>query len=104
MRRRLELIEQSVYAEATTDSVIRTNFEGVTIMLRMYEKISPGVKGSRASRELVFDTVRDALVEIDEWNASNFRMMETITQWGDSADRASLASSPSPRRRRRRRY
>ncbi|GAA5935563.1 hypothetical protein JCM3775_003352 [Rhodotorula graminis] len=90
LRRRLELIEQSTYAEATTDSVIRTNFEGVTIMLRMYEKISPGVKGSRASRELVFDTVREALADIDEWNASNFRMMETVTQWGDSADLKSI--------------
>ncbi|GAA5851664.1 hypothetical protein JCM9279_002537 [Rhodotorula babjevae] len=90
LRRRLELIEQSVYAEATTDSVIRTNFEAVTIMLRMYEKISPGVKGSRASHELVFVTVRDALVEIDEWNVSNFRMMETVTQWGDSADLKSI--------------
>lgn len=62
-------------------------------MHSLYQKIGAGVKGVRATPDEVFEAVKEALADLDEWNARNFQMMETISQWGDSADRA---LSPRP--------
>ncbi|BGP41813.1 hypothetical protein JCM10449v2_005804 [Rhodotorula kratochvilovae] len=86
LRVQLDVLGSSGYAEHPTDGVIRTNFEGNAVMLRVYEKLGPGLRAVKPAVGEVFETVKEGLAELDAWNAKYFNMMETVTQWGDSAD------------------
>ncbi|GEM10184.1 microtubule-associated protein [Rhodotorula toruloides] len=90
MRHRLDVLAGSVYAEQPTDSVIRTNMEGNFILLKVYGKLCPAARLSYPTVEEVFEVVKDAMRDVDEWNKRNSAHMQQITSWGDSPDLKSI--------------
>ncbi|BGP09768.1 hypothetical protein JCM10049v2_005641 [Rhodotorula toruloides] len=90
MRHRLDVLAGSVYAEQPTDSVIRTNMEGNFILLKVYGKLCPAARLSYPTVDEVFEVVKDAMRDLDEWNKRNSAHMQEITSWGDSPDLKSI--------------
>ncbi|GAA5977121.1 hypothetical protein JCM10908_004863 [Rhodotorula pacifica] len=86
----LDVINESIYAEPTTDMVMRTNLDENAILFEAFKKLGPAMRAHPPTTAEIFETVENSLAKLDEWNKKYKHAMVTVSQWGDSPDLKSL--------------
>ncbi|GAA5996578.1 hypothetical protein JCM5350_003451 [Sporobolomyces pararoseus] len=86
LRRQLDILANSPYAEPIVDNVLRTNLELCGILHAAFRKLGDGMVVQKLTDEELWSNVDQSITEMIQWNARRADTMVNVSQWGDSQE------------------